>query len=41
MEGLAGVVLLLLALAIAVNVVNHGPAGAKAWARAKFLGRQS
>lgn len=39
MEELARLALLLLAVALAINLVTNGTAGVKAWAAAKFLGR--
>lgn len=39
MEELAGIVLLLLALGLTVNLVTDGRDGARAWLRAKFLGQ--
>lgn len=38
MEELARVLLLLMAAALAINLVQAGPAGAKDWLRAKFIG---
>jgi len=39
MEELARLVILLLAAALVIALVNDGPAGVRAWANAKFLGR--
>lgn len=39
MEELARLVILLLAAALIIALVNDGPGGVKKWARAKFLGR--
>jgi hypothetical protein len=38
-ESFARAVLLLIAAALLFAYLNHGPAGARAWLRAKFLGR--
>jgi hypothetical protein len=38
MEELSRLVLLLIAVALVINLIKHGPAGAKAWLGAKFLG---
>jgi hypothetical protein len=37
-EGLARILLALLALALLLQVIERGPGGAAAWLRAKFLG---
>lgn len=39
MEQFAGLVLLVLAVALFVNLVQGGPAQVRAWLRAKFLGQ--
>jgi hypothetical protein len=38
-EEFARLVLLLVAAALVINLIQHGPEGAKAWLAAKFLGR--
>ncbi|MFL5901242.1 MAG: hypothetical protein ACJ75S_08605 [Solirubrobacterales bacterium] len=39
MEELARLLLLLVAVALVINLIKHGPDGAKKWLAAKFLGR--
>ena len=39
MEELSRLLLLLVAVALVINLIKHGPDGAKAWLAAKFLGR--
>lgn len=39
MEGLARILLLLLAVAVVINLIDGGRAGAIDWLRAKFLGK--
>jgi hypothetical protein len=39
MEQLARVLLALLALALFIQLVQHGPGGAATWLKAKFLGQ--
>jgi hypothetical protein len=39
MEQFAGLVLLILAAALLVNLAQGGPAQVRAWLRAKFLGQ--
>lgn len=39
MEELSRLLLLLVAVALVINLIKHGPDGVKAWLAAKFLGR--
>jgi len=39
MEEIAKLILILGFIAIFIQLMKHGPAGAKAWWRAKFLGQ--
>jgi hypothetical protein len=41
MEELARLFLLLIAVALVINLIKHGPAGVRAWLGAKFLGRKA
>jgi hypothetical protein len=39
MEELARVVLVMLAIALVINLIQHGPGGVRTWLRAKMLGK--
>jgi hypothetical protein len=39
-EELSRLLLLLLATALVINLIKHGPDGVRAWLAAKFLGKQ-
>ena len=41
MEELSRLLILLIAVALVINLIKHGPAGVKAWLEAKFLGRNA
>ncbi len=41
MEELSRLLLLLVAVALVINLIKHGPDGVKKWLAAKFLGRDA